>query len=148
MRAAQTSDAGGGQPSVLNTALLDQYRGRKNNLLERLISAYLQEAPGFFQNLRKASECNEFNDLRLNAHALKSCSYNLGAVRLSKVCQDIESAAVGQDVGQIQSYMQVIGPEWFEAEQALRSELYRIKQTTIPQQATVIATNPTEEDWD
>lgn len=130
MHAFETQDD---QGPVLDMELLGQYRGRKNNLLGRLISAFLQEAPAFFQNIRSADECSDLNELRLNAHALKSCSYNLGAVRLSRICQEIESAAVNEDADGIKSSMARIGSEWFEAEQALRGELYKITQTTVPQ---------------
>jgi HPt (histidine-containing phosphotransfer) domain-containing protein len=123
-----TSHTNAGQDSVLSSALLDQYRGRKNNLLGRLIDAYLQEAPTFYQNIRKASETGNLSDVRAYSHALKSCSYNLGATRLSKICQDLETAALENNAGVVAGLMQEIGPEWFEAEQALRTELFKTKQ--------------------
>lgn len=152
MANASTFDAGDIQGPVLNMELLDQYRGRSNNLLERLIGAFLQEAPGFFQTIRQGDETTNFEDLRQGAHALKSCSYNLGAVRLSKVCQEIESAAVERDAVRLSSPMQQIGMEWFEVEQALRGELYKIKKTTVPQPQTAasverVSMDDFDEDW-
>lgn len=132
--------------TVLNMALLDQYRLRKSNLLERLINAYLSEAPAFFQNIRTAAVNSDFDNLRMNAHALKSCSYNLGAVRLSKVCQELESAALSKDAELIEGSMTRIGPECFEAEQALRTELFQIKSLATPEK-TMPAVNPDNEDW-
>jgi HPt (histidine-containing phosphotransfer) domain-containing protein len=143
MTIANSVVASAGHTPVLKMELLDQFRGRKNNLLERLINAFLQEAPGFFQNIRKAGETGNLSDLRLNAHALKSCSYNLGAVRLSKICQDLETAAVEQNAGNLKSAMQQIGPEWFEAEQALIGELYTIKAPRAAQQPATSV----DEDW-
>lgn len=110
--------------TVLNAALLDQYRSRKSNLLERLITAYLDEAPKFFQNIRKAVETSDFAAARMNAHALKSCSYNLGAVRLSKVCQELETAAGGGNMAGVADLMHRMGPECFEVEEALKSQLF------------------------
>jgi HPt (histidine-containing phosphotransfer) domain-containing protein len=113
--------------TVLNENLLAQYRTRKTGLLERLIAAYLDEAPRFFQAVRQGDEANNFDAVKLNAHALKSCSYNLGATRLSKVCQAIENAANSKDADGIKSLLLKLGPECFEAEQALRAELFKLK---------------------
>lgn len=117
--------------AVLNKTLLDQYRVRKNNLLERLINAYLEEAPRFLEGLKDAVEARNLPEMRTSAHALKSCSLNLGAMRLAKVCQEIETAvAHGNETEAFQAASR-IGIECFEAEQALRSELFHLKQTQI-----------------
>jgi HPt (histidine-containing phosphotransfer) domain-containing protein len=146
MKSGQTLDAQASQASVLNKALLDQYKARKSNLLERLINAYLDEAPKFFQNIRTAAGSSDFDGVRMNAHALKSCSYNLGAVRLSKICQEMETAAFEKNAAQIQDSMSRIGPECFEAEQALRTELYQIKHPAGAVQAQPVAAK-TEAEW-
>ena len=112
---------------VLNLTLLEQYKSRKNNLLERLINAYLEEAPQSFQALRKAIEVGSYDGIRMHAHALKSTSYNLGASRLSKMCQELEVAASARDNPGIVDCVKRIGPECFEVEQALCTELYRLK---------------------
>lgn len=120
---------------VLNQDLLAQYRNRKSGLLERLIEAYLEEAPRFFQNIRQATEKSEFPDLKLNAHALKSCSYNLGAVRLSKICQGLETAAEGKSLVDVEPLLARIGPEFFEVEEALKTEILAIKRQASAQAA-------------
>jgi HPt (histidine-containing phosphotransfer) domain-containing protein len=142
-----SSMASDGQTSVLNKALLDQYKARKSNLLERLINAYLDEAPKFFQNIRNSADVSDFDGVRMNAHALKSCSYNLGAIRLSKVCQDMESAALAQDAALVSESVARIGPECFEAEQALRTELFQIKRPAAPAQAAPAAQSHNDEEW-
>lgn len=115
--------------AVLNLALLDQYKARKSNLFERLIDAYLAEAPRFFLSIRAAADSKNFDDIRAGAHALKSCSHNLGAVRLSSVCQRLESAALARDDDGVAGAMSAIGAEVFDAEQALRSELFNYKKS-------------------
>lgn len=114
--------------AVLNKALLDQYRARKSNLLERLIAAYLDEAPRYFQNIRRAAEDVDLPQVRQQAHALKSCAGNLGATRLAKVCQELENAAIAGRQADVAATMLRIGPETFEAEQALRAELSSLRQ--------------------
>lgn len=146
MKSGQAMDAHAAQVSVLNTALLDQYKARKSNLLERLINAYLDEAPKFFQSIRSAAGSGDFDTVRMSAHALKSCSYNLGAVRLSKICQEMESAALAKDAAQVEQSLSRIGPECFEAEQALRTELYQLKQPAGAVQPAPVASR-NDEEW-
>jgi len=77
---------------VLNRELLKQYRQLKVGLLDRLIAAYLDEAPVYFAKIRDAVQSENFDDIVWGSHSLKSCSGNLGAVRLSHVCQLMENA--------------------------------------------------------
>lgn len=132
----------GKEAGVLNMTLLNQYKQRKNNLLERLINAYLEEAPKSFQALRKAVEASDYDAVRMSAHALKSTSYNLGAARLSKMCQQIELAAVERDEASIAEVMRRIGPECFDVEQALCGELYQLRKAAEPQ-----APRSLDDDW-
>jgi HPt (histidine-containing phosphotransfer) domain-containing protein len=118
----------GGQ--TLNQDLLAQYKQRKTGLLERLIEAYLEEAPRFFGKVRQSAQASDFAELKLNAHALKSCSYNLGAVRLSKICQSLEYAAGSKDTGEIGALLEKIGPEFFEVEEALKTEILLLRRQT------------------
>lgn len=110
---------------ILNDALLAQYRSRKSGLLGRLIEAFLTESPDLFQNVRKAVEGRDFDMMRMSAHTLKSGSHNLGAARLASVCQDIENAAIDKDHDMVEHLLEKLGPEYFEAEQALRGEMAR-----------------------
>ena len=112
---------------VLNNDLLAQYRQRRTGLLERLIEAFLKEAPHLFQNVREGLDTLDYDAMRMNAHTLKSGSYNLGAVRLSAVCQELENAALNKDTTCIEQLVTKLGPEFFEAEQALKGELAQEK---------------------
>lgn len=131
MKSSSVADETDDGAVVLNEALLGQYRSRKSGLLERLIAAYLEEAPRFFQAIRKGDEAGNFDDIKLNAHALKSCSYNLGASRLSKVCQAVENSANAKDSDEVKELLEKLGPECFNAEQALRAELFKLKGQTV-----------------
>ncbi len=112
---------------VINEALVAQFRQRKSGLLERLINAYLEEAPRFFHGMRVGVETGDYAAVRLNAHALKSCSYNLGAVRLSKLCQAVENEAMDGNVQAVGQFFAAMGPEKFEVEEALKSELMTLR---------------------
>ena len=67
---------------ILDQDLLSQYRPR-NNLLQRLINAYLEEAPGLLQSILNAAKESDMDGLRSAAHTLKSSSHNLGAKRVT-----------------------------------------------------------------
>jgi len=116
---------------ILNNDLLEQYRQRKSGLLARLIEAFLKEGQALFQSVRINVEKQDLKLVRMNAHTLKSASHNLGAVRLSAVCQEIEDAAINGETSAVEQLLAKLGPEFFEAEQALRGELAR-EQGILP----------------
>ena len=117
-----------GPDVVLDYSLLEQYRVRKSRLLERLIPAYLAEAPTLFNSIRAAATTQDLDGLKLNTHALKSCSGNLGAVRLSGLCQQLEDAVNESDHAAIHTLLELMGPASFDAEESLRVELSRAKR--------------------
>jgi len=119
---ANAAVAGAAMP-VLNRTLINQYLSRKSNLLERLIHAYFEEAPQYFQHLRRAAEEIDLGAVRQYAHALKSCSGNLGAQRLAAICQKVETAAHAEDTASVAAHMLHAGREFCDAEQALQAEL-------------------------
>jgi len=113
---------------VLNRQLLKQYRQLKVGLLDRLITAYLDEAPTYFAKIRDGVETENFDDIVWGSHSLKSCSGNLGADRLTHVCQLLENAARAKDRDEIVSLFEKLGPESFEAEEALKGERLALQQ--------------------
>ena len=82
--------------SVIQTLMeLDDGAGE---VFEELVDLYLTDAPGRLQEMRKAAEEDNADQMRRAAHTLKGSSRNLGAVRVAAVCADIESRAVEQEV--------------------------------------------------
>ena len=132
MKTTKSPDAGKASEPVLNQAMLDVYAKRKTGLLERLVAAYLGEAPTFHQNIRQGTASQAFDLVKLNAHALKSSSYNLGAIRLSKICQDMEAAAEQKDMASILTMVSQLGPECFEVEEALKTAVFRMRSDAAP----------------
>ena len=116
---------------VLDQTVLAQYAQRKTGLLERLVAAYLEETPGFHQELRNGAQAGNFDQVKFNAHVLKSSSSNLGAVRLSQLCQGLESSAVAQDSAEIDRLIEWLGPECFEVEEALKNLVLKLTGKTF-----------------
>ena len=111
---------------VLNQEILDRYRHRAG-LVERLIEAYLSEAPQFYDQIRDGVQEKNLSDVKLNAHRLKSSSQNLGAVRLSELCQHLESQAAENNFDAVVQLSERLGPECFEVQEALKGERFLLK---------------------
>lgn len=126
MRSTNLPETNASDDAPLDQSILEGYRSRKSNLLERLISAWLEEGVVFFKEMRDGYDAKDFNKLREGAHALKSCSMNLGAVALAKTCLAIEAAAHAEDAEAVDAAMDSVGALFFNADQALRYELLRL----------------------
>ncbi len=88
----------GGKPvggDALNPASLDTLRelDQSGKLLQRVISAYLADAPRQLKNAQTALASHNAADLRLAVHTLKSASKYLGADTLAATCLEIERSA-------------------------------------------------------
>lgn len=113
-----------GEP-VLRMETIEQYSKRKTNLLERLATAYLEEAPQFQSRILAGMDADDLGSVKLNSHALKSCCYNLGASQLAKLSQDIEAAASSSDRLRLEILMEHLGPCCFAAEEAIRGAVFK-----------------------
>ena len=113
-----------GDNAVLDAGRLESYRKRRPGFLERLIAAYLDEAPKHVTGIKVGIAAGDQDAVKIAAHTLKSSSANLGAIRLAELCQSIESAAVTNDRTTLADLADGIGSEWFAAEQALRTVMF------------------------
>lgn len=126
MKPANPVDAAKSAEPVLNMGVLAQYAQRRPGLLERLVGAYLEEAPTFHHEIKKGAESGDYDLVKLNAHALKSSSINLGAARLSKLCQILETAAANKNNVDMGIFINQLSPECFEVEEALKSAIFNL----------------------
>lgn len=113
---------------VLDAGRIASHRQRRPGFLERLVAAYLEEAPRNFASLEAGIAAGDLDAVRMAAHALKSSSANLGAMRLSEICQQIESAALSNDAGAVSALMATIGGELSAADQALKAIVLEQRQ--------------------
>ena len=61
--------------------------------LAELINAYLEDCPSLLQKMRDAIALGNMAAIELAAHSLKSSSASLGAIAISELCQQLETAA-------------------------------------------------------
>src|SRR5471032_2629036 len=84
---------------TINRRALDHIRALSPDhgeaLLERVLHAYVDDAPGHFQTLRQAIAAGQPGTVRKAAHSLKSSSANVGADALAQLCRDMEQ--LGRD---------------------------------------------------
>jgi HPt (histidine-containing phosphotransfer) domain-containing protein len=59
-------------------------------LLSRIVAIFLSDAPGKLDQLREAVARREMAAVQQLAHALKSSSANIGAMRLSGLARELE----------------------------------------------------------
>jgi PAS domain S-box-containing protein len=84
---------------VLETSVIDELRGLGDgdgtDVIAELTDAFMAEAPRLIEAIRAGSTRSDAGDVRMAAHALKSSSAAMGALRLSAVCAEIEALSRG-----------------------------------------------------
>ncbi len=73
---------------------------RRSAFQQRLLETFRRGLDTRVETLCQAS-ATEFDAIRITAHALKSTSAQMGAVRLSHTCRDLEAAALAGSVNEI-----------------------------------------------
>ncbi|MBK1672045.1 hypothetical protein CKO35_01775 [Ectothiorhodospira shaposhnikovii] len=87
------------EPPIIDQQILDDLQsldsGRGQDLLTRLFQAFLNSAPRLVGQIEAGMASGDHESLRGAAHTLKSSSGNVGALRLSRICQQLETLAQG-----------------------------------------------------
>jgi HPt (histidine-containing phosphotransfer) domain-containing protein len=80
---------------VLDNAALDRLReldpSGQNKLMQRVIAAFETSVARMLPQIKQASQNNDRDGMRHVAHTLKSSSASIGALRLSKMCAELEA---------------------------------------------------------
>ena len=94
---------------IIDDSVIDRFRQRRASLVSALVDAWLEEGPRYLDQLRSAITGADLAGARAAAHGLKSCSSNLGAVRLARMCQQAESSAASGDLDGLAAALDHIG---------------------------------------
>ena len=93
---APQSDESNVISQVLDMEVVDELRllgrGKKPSLLQELIDVYLDRSPALLQLIQSGADEGNVSDLESGAHKLKSCSGNLGGMRLYALCNELEES--------------------------------------------------------
>jgi PAS domain S-box-containing protein len=83
--------------TVLDAEALERLReldpNGENRLMERVVNAFESSVGRLMPQLQDALNTNELGGIRHVAHTLKSSSASIGAMKLSRMCSDVESRA-------------------------------------------------------
>jgi PAS domain S-box-containing protein len=110
---------------LLDPAALANIRSidEDGSVLAEVVQMYLDEAPGHLSGLRAALAASDGGALGRVAHALKSASFNVGAMALGETCRRVERLGKAGDVGACAEAVAAIERQYAQVEQALRAEL-------------------------
>ncbi|MEO8154767.1 MAG: response regulator [Rhizobacter sp.] len=105
--------------SVLDAQALERLReldpNGENHLMERVVNAFESSVGRLMPQLQDALNSNELGGIRHVAHTLKSSSASIGAMKLSRMCSDVESRArheqsegMTERIAQLQAEVEIV----------------------------------------
>jgi two-component system sensor histidine kinase/response regulator len=92
-------------------------------LFIELVNLFLEDTPERIRLLNEALDQGDPLALERAAHALKSSAANLGAMSLSTLFRDLETAGRQKDLGKANGLVTQAGSEYRRVEEALRQEI-------------------------
>jgi two-component system, sensor histidine kinase and response regulator len=121
-----TGPAGRGpiDPGTLQ-ALKELQREGKQNTLEELVETFLEDAEVRLEKLKGAVEKEGERPLREEAHILKGSCANMGALRMSSLCVELERAASSGEFARARELVARLEDEYGLVRPALLSEIGR-----------------------
>ncbi|WP_345940575.1 Hpt domain-containing protein [Nostoc sp. UIC 10630] len=90
-------------------------------LVAELIQIYLEDTPIRIQTIKEAIAAEDRSKLQKAAHALRSPSVSIGAVKLGNICETLENAAITQSLDQISELINHLESEYKNVITALQS---------------------------
>jgi len=108
-------------------ALVEMVGPDEPDVLIDLLDTYLVESAGLVGSIREGEASGEFASMLRPAHSLKSSSASIGALRLSKLCADLEGYLRGSLPGlDVKGQVQMIDIEFVRVQSALEVEKAKI----------------------
>ena len=123
----ETSRTDGGGSAPIDRKILDTIRELQlddgPNILAQVIDLYLHDTPAQLQTLQHALNDADAETVQRTAHSLKSSSANLGAIKLSKLCRELEKMAKEQLMQSIPGQLLAVKNEFQQVQAALQAEM-------------------------
>jgi CheY-like chemotaxis protein/HPt (histidine-containing phosphotransfer) domain-containing protein len=98
-----------------------EYCGDEDDIVPRLVELYLEDTPPRIVSLREAVGRTDVDEIKSIAHAMKGSSANIGALRMSALCAELESKDSSKDESAIDELATEIEREVARAREALLS---------------------------
>ena len=83
----------------------------REDLLRRVIDAYMADTPSLVTNLSEAIKSENLEDAAYLAHTIKGASLNISADRLSELSATIEAKSKAQDQAAVSQQMDQLNEE-------------------------------------
>ncbi len=93
------------------------------DLFAELVQLFLEDTPTRLAELNVALDAQDPEGMERAAHALKSSAANLGAMGLSRLFREIESAGREQNIERASFLIRESGQEYERVQSALKSEI-------------------------
>lgn len=115
----------------LDTKVIDELREMLGEddfpaIFAELVQTYLEDSPNLVQGLRNGLEKNDYEEIKINAHSLKSSSASLGAMHFSGLCKQLEMAVVEKNWGKIPELISLVIEEYGQVEKYMKLELEKL----------------------
>jgi signal transduction histidine kinase/DNA-binding response OmpR family regulator/HPt (histidine-containing phosphotransfer) domain-containing protein len=115
------------QRDVINARALDNIRALSRQggdaLVQKVIAAYVGDAPQHLRTLRQAVGGQDAPTIRHVAHSLKSASANVGADTLARLCKDLEQMGRSASVANAATLLADMEEEFQAVRQSLNAML-------------------------
>jgi two-component system sensor histidine kinase/response regulator len=115
------------QRDVINAKALENIRALSqqggNALVQKVIRAYVGDAPQHLRTLRQAVGGQDADTVRRVAHSLKSASANVGAETLARLCKDLEQMGRNASVSGAATLLTDMEEEFQTVRQSLNAML-------------------------
>ena len=112
---------------ILDPGVLEELRtleaSGSSDMFIRVINLYIASSPELVESLKTACYANNYEEIRLSAHALKSSSNNVGAISLACYLSELEGEAREQMIEDIDGRLAKILHEYGLVISALGKEL-------------------------
>jgi two-component system sensor histidine kinase/response regulator len=95
------------------------------DVLRRVVHMYFSNSPTLLDGLRDAITRGDVFAMQRAAHAFKSSSGNVGAVKLAALCKDLEAMGRANSMANAAEMLSAIDAEYEVVQEALETELQR-----------------------
>lgn len=116
------------EEAPLDPAVFNKLRALLGSELERALTPFLEDTPGYLKNLELAVVLGDCETVRAMAHSIKGSSGNLGATVLARLAKEIEHLAVEQKIDEILPLMGNLQRAFDAVVEGLDSETYISEQ--------------------
>ncbi len=107
------------QSPVLDTGVINELREIMGGDFDTLVASYLRDGDQRLRALHEALAAGDAEGVRQQAHSFKGSSGNLGALRVTGLCLEIEQYARDRDLAAAGTLMEALENEFQKSCEAL-----------------------------